>query len=88
VHWDGIEYFSATRRRGVLYAFRGSATDQPSHRFRLLGLKKTSRYRLNFQDRGAAAGLVLAGESLMQDGVDVTLILPLSSELIFFEEVR
>jgi hypothetical protein len=54
----------------------------------LLGLKKTSRYRLNFQDRGAAAGLVLAGESLMQDGVDVTLILPLSSELIFFEEVR
>jgi hypothetical protein len=88
VHWDGIEYFSATRRRGVLYAFRGSAADQPSHRFRLLGLKKTSRYRLNFQDRGAAAGLVLAGESLMQDGVDVTLILPFSSELIFFEEVR
>jgi alpha-galactosidase len=88
VHWDGIEYFSATLRRGVLYAFRGSATDEPSHRFRLLGLKKDSRYRLNFQDQGAATGLMLAGESLMQDGVEITLNLPLSSELIFFEEVR
>jgi hypothetical protein len=88
VHWDGIEYFSATLRRGVLYAFRGSVTDQPSHRFRLLGLKPTSRYRLTFQDQGAPAGLVPTGESLMQDGVDVALNLPLSSALIFFQEVR
>ena len=87
VHWDGIEYYSGALRRGVLYAFRGSASDQPSHRFRLLGLRPETRYRLEFQDRGASANVVLAGRSLMQEGVAVTLPLPLSSELIFFEEV-
>ena len=88
VQWDGIEYYSARLRRGVLYAFRGTAPDEPTHRFRLLGLKSGSRYRLKFQDQGAPANLVLAGQSLMQEGVEVTLGLPLSSELIFLEEVR
>jgi hypothetical protein len=88
VRWDGIEYYSGKLRRGVLYAFRGTAPDEPTHRFRLMGLKSGSRYRLKFQDQGAAGSLVLAGQSLMQEGVEVTLGLPLSSELIFLEEVR
>jgi len=88
VQWDGIEYYSGKLRHGVLYAFRGTAPDEPTHRFRLLGLKPLSRYRLKFQDQGAAANLVLAGQSLMQEGVEVTLALPLSSELVFLEEVR
>jgi Melibiase len=88
VHWDGIEYYSASLRRGALYAFRGSGPDQPTHRFRMLGLTPGSRYRLEFQDQGAAATRVLAGQLLMQEGVEVTLSLPLSSELIFLEEVR
>jgi Melibiase/Glycosyl hydrolase family 36 C-terminal domain len=88
VQWDGIEYYSASLRRGVLYAFRGTAPDQPTHRFRLLGLKTGSRYRLKFQDQDAAANLVLAGQSLMQEGVEVTLGVPLSSELLFLEEVQ
>ncbi|HEY0801536.1 MAG TPA: glycoside hydrolase family 36 protein [Steroidobacteraceae bacterium] len=88
VHWDGIEYYSATRRRGVLYAFRGSAIDERRHRFRLSGLRAASRYRLKFQDQGAATDVILQGESLMRNGVDVRLNMPLSSELIFFEEVR
>jgi hypothetical protein len=87
VHWDGMEYYSARLRRGVLYAFRGSASDLPTHRFRLSGLKGGSRYRLNFQDN-PAANRELTGESLMQKGVDVELALPLSSDLIFLEEVR
>jgi hypothetical protein len=87
VHWDGIEYYSAALRRGVLYAFRGSARDQPTHRFRLLGLRPASRYRLKFQDQGAA-GLVLTGQLLMQQGVEINLGVPLSSELVFFDEVR
>ncbi len=86
VHWDGMEYYSARLRRGVLYAFRGSASDQPAHRFRLQGLKPGSRYRLEFHDN-PAANRQLTGESLMQMGVDVGLALPLSSDLIFFEEV-
>ncbi|GAC1505617.1 MAG: hypothetical protein NVS1B6_13520 [Steroidobacteraceae bacterium] len=87
VRWDGIEYYSAPLRRGVLYAFRGTVPDEPSHRFRLQGLDLKSRYRLKFQDRGAAAGLVRTGRSLMQEGVEVRLDVPLSSELIFIEEV-
>jgi hypothetical protein len=87
VHWDGIEYYSARMGRGVLYAFRGSASDLPAHRFRLAGLKGGSRYRLMFQDN-PAANRELMGESLMQMGVDVGLALPLSSDLVFIEEVR
>lgn len=87
VHWDAIEYYSARMRRGVLYAFRGSGRDQPTHRFRLAGLKRGGRYRLTFQDR-PAANREMTGDALMQTGVDVALPLPLSSDLIFFEEVR
>jgi len=87
VHWDGIEYYSARLGRGVLYAFRGTAPDQPTHRFHLLGLKAGSRYRLKFQDGGETANSVLAGRVLMQEGVEVSLDVPLSSELIFLEEV-
>jgi hypothetical protein len=87
VHWDGMEYFSAGLRRGVLYAFRGSSDDLPTHRFRLQGLKQNRRYRFTFQDN-PAANRVLTGKSSMQMGVDVRLALPLSSDLIFFEEVR
>jgi hypothetical protein len=87
VHWDGIEYYSARLRRGVLYAFHGTAPEQPTHRFRLLGLNPRARYRLKFQDQGTAANRVLLGQLLMQEGAEVTLDLPLSSELIFFEEV-
>jgi hypothetical protein len=87
VHWDGIEYYSGKLRRGVLYAFRGTALDEPTHRFRLRGLKAGSRYRLAFQDQGGAANQVLAGHSLMQEGMEVALPMPVSSELIFIEEV-
>jgi hypothetical protein len=87
VHWDGMEYYSARLRRGVLYAFRGSASNLPLNRFRLAGLNRRGRYRLTFQDN-PAANRQLTGESLMQTGIDVRLALPLSSELILFEEVR
>ena len=88
MHWDGVEYYSTSLRRGVLYAFRGTAPDEPMHRFRLLGLRPESRYRLRFQDQGPAADLVLSGRLLMQEGAPVTLALPLSSALIFLEELQ
>jgi Melibiase/Glycosyl hydrolase family 36 C-terminal domain len=83
VHWDGIEYYSAQSGRGVLYAFRGSARDEPSHRFVLQGLVPEARYVLRFQDRKSRA--VLSGRELMARGFAVNLE-PLSSELIFFEQ--
>jgi hypothetical protein len=88
VHWDGIEYYSARLRRGVLYAFRGTVPDQPTHRFRLLGLNPAGRYRIRFQDQGTAADRVLTGESLLREGVQVALPWPQSSELVFLEEAR
>ena len=87
VRWDGIEYYSKPRRRGVLYAFRGTVPGQPTHRFRLQGLEPEFKYRLTFQDRGPSAAQVVPGRLLMNDGVEVKLALPLSSELIFIEEI-
>ena len=87
VHWDGMEYYSPRLRRGVLYAFRGSASELPTHRFRLAGLDRSRRYRLEFQDN-PVANRELTGASLMLMGLDVRLVLPLSSDLIFFEELR
>jgi alpha-galactosidase len=88
VHWDGIEYYSPALQRGVLYAFRGSAPDEPAHRFRLQGLEASGSYTLRFEDRGAAGERVLTGETLMREGFEVTLSRPLSSELVFFEPLH
>jgi hypothetical protein len=67
----------------VLYAFRGSGADDDTHRFVLRGLDARRRYRLHFQDRGAAADVVVPGASLIQSGLEVRLTEPLSSELVF-----
>ena len=83
VHWDGIEYFSARGGKGVLYAFRGTGAGETTHRFVLQGLDRRRRYRLHFQDQGAAADRIETGESLLTGGLEVRLDAPLSSELIF-----
>ena len=88
VHWDGIEYYSAKLRRGVLYAFRGTVPDAADASIPLAWPQgRGSRYRLKFQDQGRPPIRVLTGEALMQEGIEVSLALPLSSELIFLEEV-
>jgi hypothetical protein len=87
VHWDGIEYYSQALRRGVLYAFRGSAPGESSHRYPLEGLAPLGRYRLRFSDRGPEADRVASGATLLRDGVVVALTAPLSSELVFIERL-
>jgi hypothetical protein len=87
VHWDGIEYYSAPSGRGVLYAFRGSATDEPTHRFQLQGLVPDARYTLSFQDQKSRSGAVVSGRDLMSRGIELTLA-PLSSELVFLSKRR
>jgi hypothetical protein len=86
-HWDGIEYYSAQQRRGVLFAFRGAARGEPTHRFKLAGLDPAQRYRISFHDRGPAADVVRSGASLIETGLDVSLPEPLSSELIMFRRL-
>ena len=84
VHWDGIEYWDPAKRRGVVYAFRGSTADEPSHNFVLEGLESGKTYRLHFED-GSAPDRMASGRELMGEGLEVGLGVPLSSELVFVE---
>ncbi len=86
VHWDGIEYYSPALGRGVLYAFRGSAPNAPTHAFQLRGLDPRGRYSLKFQDRVAPLQGEMTGQALMTEGIAVALAVPMSSELVFFEQ--
>ncbi|WP_347260986.1 alpha-galactosidase [Rudaea sp.] len=82
--WDGIEYFDASRGRGVLYAFRGNAPGTEKYTFSLRGLDARRNYRLSFRDR-SSADITRSGGEWMQDGVSVNLPRPDSSELVLIE---
>ena len=86
VHWDGIEYYSPTQRRGVLYAFRGRGSET-THRFRLRGLDPALSYTIKFNDHVAPVQ-IRRGAELVHDGISVSLAVPLSSDLVFFDAVR
>ena len=85
VHWDGVQYWDTARAKGVLYAFRGSIADEPDHRFVLAGLDPAKRYKLHFEDR-TAPDREATGRELMESGLAVHLLNPLSSELVFLED--
>lgn len=86
IHWDGMEYFDPKSRRGVLFAFHGSTTTESVHHFQLQGINPKRSYRLTFHDRGSSSDVVVSGLALMQAGVDVSLPVPISSDLVFFQE--
>lgn len=86
VHWDGVEYWDPARDKGVLYAFRGSVADEMDHQFVLAGLQAGKQYRLHFED-GTEPDRVVSGGELLTAGLSVVLRSPLSSELVFLEEV-
>ena len=83
VHWDGIEYWDPKRKRGVVYAFRGTSEAEKTHTFVLRGLEPVTQYVLKFHD--TAATRTITGQQLMNGGLNVTLDVPNSSELIFIE---
>jgi hypothetical protein len=87
VHWDGIEYWNPDTKRGVVYAFRGTTENEKSHVFPLQGLDASTQYRIRFQDHSSPDRTV-TGQKLMQPGLQVTLDIPNSSELIFIEQAR
>jgi hypothetical protein len=86
IHWDGMEYFDQTRGKGVLFAFHGSSADELQHTFILQGLHRDRNYQLTFQDH-RSSDRKLSGSELMSRGVQVSLPLPDSSELIFLNEL-
>jgi alpha-galactosidase len=85
VHWDAIEYFDPSRKRGAVYVFRGSAAKEVTHRFVLKGLDPASRYRVMFLDHSSAARLV-RGADLMKSGLLLQLPRINSSEIVFLKE--
>ena len=87
IHWDGMQYFDPGRGKGVLYAFRGSAEDEPNHTFILKGLQPEGSYRLTFNDHSSQS-ITSTGAQLMKEGLLVNLPVPNSSELVFIEQLR
>jgi alpha-galactosidase len=86
VGWDGMEYFDDNKKRGVVYAFRGSTEREGEHSFVLQGLNPDSRYQLRFHDHSNAYQII-KGSELMKRGLHVRLPIANSSELIFLDEV-
>lgn len=87
LHWDAVEYFDPALDRGVVYAFHGSSTTEPSHAFRLRGIRPEWMYRLHFQD-GSSPDRSVAGRELLTKGLGLKLPIPNSSELVFVERMR
>ncbi|HKR83748.1 MAG TPA: alpha-galactosidase [Terriglobales bacterium] len=85
VHWDGLEYWDQSRRRGVVYAFRGTITREREHWFVLKGLKPSGQYAITFHDH-TSPDRTLTGWDLMKRGLQVTLPHANTSELIFIAE--
>ena len=86
VRWDGMEYWDPARGKGVVFAFRGLTPGEQDHRFVLSGLDAARRYRLHFED-GSMPDREAPGAELISSGLAVHLQEPLSSELVFLEEI-
>jgi hypothetical protein len=84
VHWDAIEYWDLIRKKGVLFAFRGTVPNEAEHHFLLSGLNAEQRYHLHFED-GSVPDREAVGSELIRSGLTVYLQKPLSSELVFIE---
>jgi hypothetical protein len=80
-----MQYWDPSRRKGVLYAFRGTVESEKIHAFPLSGLNSDARYRLKFYDH-SSPDRSATGRELMGDGLKVMLPLQNSSELVFIEE--
>ena len=87
VHWDGIEYWDSERKKGAVYAFRGSDSSEKIHDFLLKGLQAEVRYQLRFND-GSSPNRSATGRELMEKGLNVSLGLPNSSEIVFLEQLQ
>jgi hypothetical protein len=85
MHWDGIEYFDPTAKRGVVYLFKPAEQNgNDVTKVKLRGVRPGARYRVTFED-GTNPTVEKSGVELTA-GIDVGLRGGLASELMFFEE--
>lgn len=83
-HWDGIEYFDPTAKKGVVYLFKSAAGNDTAS-VKLRGIQADAKYRVSFED-GSNPTVEKSGQELAA-GIDVTLRGQLMSELMFFQEI-
>ena len=69
---------------GVIFAFRGSIPDEPTHTFPLPGLGSKCLYRIHFQD-ASSPDFALTGAAFMQSSLSVHLHEPHSSDIVFID---
>ncbi len=86
VRWDGMEYFDAARGKGVLFAFNGSSAAEARHTFILQGLRPGRMYHLTFQGH-SSQDQSISGRVLLSRGLEVSLPVANSSELVFLNEM-
>ncbi len=84
VRWDGMEFYDPVRRRGALFAFRGSAPDDGTHLFHLRGLSPTTQYTIRSRD-GRFPPRRITGSRLMTEGITLRMDAPFSSDVLLFE---
>ena len=85
---DGMQYHNERLGEGSVVLFKPGADAPPNATIPLQGLKRRSKYRLDFQDR-TQLSKVVSGAELMDEGLVVTgLVGAEASEIIFVHEVR
>ena len=83
-HWDGVQYYDPTTKKGVVYLFKPSPVAD-TITLKLRGVEPGIRYRLTFED-ASNPNVEKAGEELSK-GLEVTLKGAPASELIFLEGI-
>ena len=71
----------------VLESRRGSTGDESQHRFPVKGVQPGHNYRLHFSDH-TAPDRTVSGRELLDRGLTVALPLPVSSELVFIDDLQ
>lgn len=84
MHWDGMFYWSASHRRGMIFIFRPDASEE-QQTVKLKGLDAGQRYRLWCEDGSVEPG-VRTGAELMSAGLSICLRECYTSDLIYVHE--
>jgi alpha-galactosidase len=83
VHWEALEYYHPALDRAVLFCFRARAP-QSERTLRLRGVAPDRRYAVISENTGARR--VVAGRSLLEEGISISLPQENSSEILWFEK--
>ncbi len=81
--WCVLEYVSEDARRAVVAIFRLAPDTGPDYTFLPRGLDSSLRYKVTRDNKGRTA--IVAGETLIDQGLRVRLESPLTSEFLLFE---